>query len=53
MADFGVTLVQLSSSTVLIAVNAQAAWLPGRTAAEHLNPTEFRSVTISAQPWHS
>ncbi len=53
VADFGVTLVQLSSSTVLIAVNAQAAWLPARTAAEHLNPAEFRSVTISAQPWQS
>ena len=53
VADFGVTLIQLSSSTVLIAVDAQAAWLPARTAAEHLNPAGFRSVTISAQPWHS
>jgi hypothetical protein len=53
VADFGVTLVQLSSSTVLIAVDAQAAWRPARTAAEHLNPAGFRSVTISAQPWQS
>jgi hypothetical protein len=53
VADFGVTLVQLSSSTVLIAVDAQAAWRPARTAAEHLNPAEFRSVTISAQPWQA
>jgi len=37
VANFGVTLVQLSSSTVLIAVDALAAWQPARTAAEHLN----------------
>lgn len=50
VADFGVTLVQLSSSTVLIDVDAQAAWQPARTAAEHLNPAEFRSVTIPRSP---
>jgi len=53
VADFGVTLVRLSSRTILIAVDAQAAWRPARTAAEHLHPAEFRSVTISAQPWQS
>ena len=51
MAEFGVTLVQLSSKTILIAVGAEAAWLPARTPAEHLNPAAFGSVTISAQRW--
>jgi hypothetical protein len=53
VAGFGVTLVQLSPSTILIAVSAGAAWLPTRTPAEHLDPAAFRSVTISAQPWQS
>jgi hypothetical protein len=51
VAEFGVTLVQLSGKTILIAVGAEAAWLPARTPAEHLNPAAFRSVTISAQRW--
>ena len=51
VAEFGVTLVQLSSKTILIAVGAGAAWLPVRTPAEHLDPAAFRSVTISAQRW--
>jgi len=51
VAQFGVTLVQLSSTTILIAVGAEAAWLPARTPAEHLDPAAFRSVTISAQRW--
>jgi hypothetical protein len=51
VAEFGVTLVQLSSNTILIAVGAEAAWLPARTPAEHLDPAAFRSVTISAQRW--
>lgn len=51
VAEFGVTLVQLSSKTVLIAVGAEAAWLPARTPAEHLDPAAFGSVTISAQRW--
>jgi len=51
VAEFGVTLVQLSSKTILIAVGAEAAWLPARTPAEHLIPAAFRSVTISAQRW--
>ena len=51
VARFSVTLVQLSSMTILIAVGAEAAWLPARTPAEHLDPAAFRSVTISAQRW--
>ena len=51
MAEFGVTLVQLSSTTILIAVGADAAWLPARAPAEHLDPAAFGSVTISAQRW--
>jgi hypothetical protein len=51
VAEFGVTLVQLSSTTILIAVDAEAAWLPTRTPAEHLDAAAFRSVTISAQRW--
>jgi hypothetical protein len=51
VAEFGVTLVQLSSKTILIAVGAEAAWLPTRTPAEHLDPAAFRSVTISTQRW--
>jgi len=51
VAEFGVTLVQLSSTTILIVVGAEAAWLPARTPAEHLDPAAFGSVTISAQRW--
>ena len=51
VAEFGVTLVQLSSTTILIAADAEAAWLPARTPAEHLDPAAFGSVTISAQRW--
>lgn len=50
-AQFSVTLVQLSSKTILIVADADAAWLPARTPAEHLDPGAFRSVTISAQRW--
>ncbi|MDQ2813003.1 MAG: hypothetical protein M3Z75_14290 [Actinomycetota bacterium] len=53
VATFAVTLVQLSRGTILIDVRAEAAWLPARTPAEHLDPAAFRSVTISAQPWQS
>jgi hypothetical protein len=53
VAELGVTLIQLSHGAVLIAATAEAAWLPARTAAEHLDPASFRSVTISAQPWQS
>jgi hypothetical protein len=53
VAELGVTLLQLSHGTVLIVATAEAAWLPARTAAEHLDPASFRSVTISAQPRQS
>jgi hypothetical protein len=53
VARLGVTLIQLSPSTVLVVVTAEAAWLPARTAAEHLDPASFGSVTISARPWQS
>jgi hypothetical protein len=53
VAALGVTLIQLSQGTVLIVATAEAAWLPVRTAAEHLDPAGFRSVTISAQRWQS
>jgi hypothetical protein len=51
VAQFSVTLIQLSGKTILIAAGAQAAWLPTRTSAEHLDPAAFGSVTISAQRW--
>ncbi|MGH3221423.1 MAG: hypothetical protein ACRDPY_22470 [Streptosporangiaceae bacterium] len=51
VAESGVTLVQLSSKTILIVAGAEAAWLPARTPAEHLDPGAFGSVTISAQRW--
>lgn len=51
VAEFGVTLVRLSSTTILIAVDAEAAWLPARTPAEHLDPAAFGSVVISARRW--
>ena len=51
VAEFSVTLVRLSSTTILIVAGAEAAWLPARTPAEHLDPAAFRSVTISTQRW--
>ena len=37
-----------SRATTLVGAYAFAAWLPYRTAAEHLDPASFRAVTISA-----
>ena len=37
-----------SRTTTLVGAYAFAAWLPYRTAAEHLEPASFRAVTISA-----
>ena len=37
-----------SGTTTLVGAYAFAAWLPYRTAAEHLEPAGFRAVTISA-----
>jgi hypothetical protein len=35
-----------SGTTSLVSADVWAAWLPYRTAAEHLNPAIFRSVTV-------
>jgi len=35
------------NGTTLIAAYAYATWLPVRTAAEHLNPSSFRAVTVA------
>jgi hypothetical protein len=53
VAQLGITLIRLSPGTVLIVATAAAAWLPARTAAEHLDPASFRSVTISARSMRS
>ena len=37
-----------SRTTTLVGAYAFAAWLPYRTAAEHLDPASFRAVTIAA-----
>jgi hypothetical protein len=37
-----------SRTTTLVGAYAFAAWLPYRTAAEHLDPASFHAVTISA-----
>jgi hypothetical protein len=37
-----------SRTTTLVGAYAFAAWLPYRTAAEHMEPAGFRAVTISA-----
>ena len=52
-----VSMTALSPTTTLVAAYAYAAWLPVRTADEHLAPASFRAVTISAnqiisQPHH-
>jgi hypothetical protein len=38
-----------SRTTTLVSADVWAAWLPYRTAAEHLNPADFRSVTVISQ----
>jgi hypothetical protein len=47
-AQLEVSMVALSGTTTLVAAYAYAAWLPSRTAAEHLEPGGLRAVTISA-----
>ena len=47
-AELDVSMAPLSGTTTLVAAYAYAAWLPSRTAAEHLEPASFRAVTISA-----
>jgi hypothetical protein len=38
-----------SGGTTLVAASAFAAWLPARSNAEHLDPANFRAVTITTQ----
>jgi hypothetical protein len=45
---FDLAVQAQSRTTTLVAAYAFAAWLPSRTAAEHLDPASFRAVTISA-----
>jgi hypothetical protein len=47
-ADIHVSMAPLSGTMTLVAAYADAAWLPSRTAAEHLEPASIRAVTISA-----
>ena len=47
-AELDVSMAPLSGTTTLVAAYVYAAWLPSRTAAEHLEPASFRAVTISA-----
>ena len=42
-----VSVMQYSRTTTLLAVRAFAAWLPVRTAAEHLDPAHIRAVTLT------
>ena len=42
-----VSAMQYSSTTTLLAVRASAAWLPVRTAAEHLDAARVRTVTLT------
>jgi hypothetical protein len=42
-----VSAMQYSSTTTLLAVRASAAWLPVRTAAEHLDQARIRAVTLT------
>jgi len=42
-----VSVMQYSRTTTLLAVRAFAAWLPVRTAAEHVDPASIRTVTIT------
>jgi hypothetical protein len=52
-ADINVSMAPLSGTTTLVATHADAAWLPSRTAAEHLEPASIRAVTISADQFAS
>jgi hypothetical protein len=42
-----VSAMQYSRTTTLLAIRAFAAWLPLRTAAEHLDPARIRAVTVT------
>ena len=45
-AQVSVGIAAYSGSTTLVAAYAYATWLPARTAAEHLDPSGFRAVTV-------
>lgn len=42
-----VSVMRYSRTTTLLVVRASAAWLPVRTAAEHLDPAHIRAVTLT------
>ena len=45
-AQVSVGIAAYSGTTTLVIAHAYAAWLPARTAAEHLDPFSFRAVTV-------
>jgi hypothetical protein len=45
-AQVSVGIAAYSGSTTLVAAYAYATWRPARTAAEHLDPSGFRAVTV-------
>jgi len=45
-AQVSVGIAAYSGSTTLVAAYAYATWLPARTAAEHLDLSGFRAVTV-------
>ena len=47
VAVVDVSIMQYSRTTTLLAVRASAAWLPVRTAAEHLDPAHIRAVMLT------
>lgn len=48
-AEAAVWVKPWAKGSTLIAAYGFATWLPLRTAAEHLDPARFRSVTVSAE----
>jgi hypothetical protein len=48
-AEVDVSVMQYNRTTTLLAVRAYVAWLPVRSAAEHLDPAGIRAVTITVQ----
>ena len=47
-ADLGTNAMPLAGGETLIRVDAGVSWFPPRSAAEQLNATSFRSVTVTA-----
>ncbi len=47
-ADLGANAMPLPGGETLIRVDAGVSWFPPRSAAEQLNATSFRSVTVTA-----